>query len=126
MGGPPPVPLLSALAQGGVAAVPPEQWPDVAVECDACARATGDARYPVLQQVLLQTSEWWDERGGVPTAIANQIHDVITKQLPSTLASESPANAYVLATNLAQDLRALLTGTADWIERGYVSRPGDD
>jgi hypothetical protein len=126
MSDPSPAPLLWALANGGVAAVPPERWEDVAVECDARARATGDARYPVIQQVLLQALEWWDDRGGVPRAIADQIQDVITKQLPTTLAATSPAEAYGLATNLAGDLRALLTGTSDWIERGYVSPPPED
>jgi hypothetical protein len=120
-----PAPLLHALADGGVAAVPPERWEDVAVECDARAQATGDARYPVIQQVLLETFEWWDERGGVPRAIANQIQDVITKELPPTLGASSPADGYVLATKLAHNLRALLTGTSDWIERGYVNPPED-
>jgi hypothetical protein len=90
-----PAPLLHALADGGVAAVPPERCEDVAVECDARARATGDARYPVIQPVLLETFEWWDERGGVPRAIANQIQDVITKELPPTLGASSPADGYV-------------------------------
>ena len=116
-------PLLTALAQEGLQGVSVDRLEKVAEECDARARETGDARYPVLEQVLIQMSSWWGERGGIPTALANEADALFKAQLPDTLAAESAAEGYVRATSLAQELRGLMTGPSNWVARGYLRPP---
>jgi hypothetical protein len=118
-----PASLLQALADDGLRAVPADRFEEVAEECDARARETGDARYPVLHQVLLQANSWWDERGGVPKAIADEVDAVIRSQLPGALAEPSSREGYARAMDLANGLRALMTGLNNWVDRGYLKPP---
>lgn len=118
--------LLDALASGGLDAIPAERFTEVAQECHEKASETGDARYPVLEQLVLEVLDWWsdyDERGGVPRPIVDRIDRAITSELPSVLESSDSADAYGRARHLADELRDLLTGPSDWISKGYLSPP---
>jgi hypothetical protein len=117
---------LDDLASHGLQAIPASRFLEAAEDCAARASATGDARYPILHQVMGEVLDWWtdhDERGGIPAAVVSEINGVITQQLPIVLALEQPTDGYAAAVRLADDLRALRTGPEEWIARGYLKPP---
>ena len=124
-----PTRLLQELAEGGLEAVPALQLATVADECARQADVTGDARYSTLATTFRETFDWWtdhDERGGIPTAVANGIDRVIMMQLSRVITSDDQAEAFRAATQLANDIRAYLTGPEEWIELGYLKPIDDD
>ncbi len=128
MGSADPNSLLQQLAEGGLEAVPAIYLEAVADECAHQADATGDARYVTLAIVFRETLDWWshhDEHGGIPTPVAKGIDRVIVMQLSQVIANEDQAEAFRAVEQLADDLRAYLTGPEEWIELGYL-KPLDD
>src|SRR5690348_11260855 len=107
--------LLRKLAEDGLHGVPVDQFPDVAAECDACARATGDARFPVIAQVLVEVFNWWDELGGVPRRIADDINTIVVAELPPALEATTASEGYARAVNFAEAVRPRMTGTSQWL-----------
>ncbi len=120
--------LLDELARHGLEAVPAMHLAEVATECDARARVSGDARYPVLEHLFRDVLDWWsdhDERGGIPTPVASEIDSTIRQRLPVVLGADLPTDGYAAAVQLAHTLRPLLLGPEEWIARGYLAPSTD-
>jgi hypothetical protein len=121
--------VLDSLANQGLAAVPASRFGEVVEECNARADESGDARYPVLGRIFEDVAEWWsehDERGGIPSALSDQINSAIKQRLPSVLAPQLAKDGYAKALRLAEMLEELLTGPGDWLARGYLKSKGPD
>jgi hypothetical protein len=108
---------LDRFADIGFAAVPGGALRDLAAWCCDYCEATGDARYCAIGRMLLAVDEWWsqyDESGGVPSGIVQQVETLIRRDLPAILGQDSPADAGVLARLLRQEVTALLVGPERW------------
>src|SRR4051812_40055937 len=114
---------LEELATDGLIAMPGARLKEAADDARARAGQTGDGRYVVLEWIFLGMNEWWEEHGGVPTPIAQQIDALLTERLQAVLDAEQPRDGYSRARELASALSELQTGPSDWTARGYLNQP---
>lgn len=100
---------------------------DLATWCHDWCIASGDARFCVLSEVLDDIDRWWtehDERGGVPSALLEQIDTCLRPGLTTVLELEDAAVAAQIANDLRAEVASHLLPAREWVRRGYA-RQGD-
>lgn len=110
-------PALSALLRKGTVALMPDEWIAVQGECKSLCEQRGDARYCILHELFDRLQSWrrdHDEHGGVPTALLNNIGQLIDSRIPDVLSQTRPEVAAQLATALRDEVSSRLLSNQEW------------
>lgn len=110
------------LARGGLGAVPPSEFGDLAAACRTRMLDTGDARYAVLAEMFQGLADWWSPVGAVPSSLAEAIVSRLRDQLRGVLDPDSPADGHARAVDLLTQVEACELPEREWFQQGYVTR----
>ena len=115
---------LQRLAREGFNGVPGDRLTDLWLWCRDFCEASGDGRYCAISETIRSVDEWrmeHDERGGVPTALLDEIERLLTSLLPAAIGAELASDGAMLARSMREQVQALLIGPAGWRAQGYAS-----
>jgi len=108
---------LNAFSENGFTAVSPKRLRDLAVWCDENSVNSGDARFFIIGSMISSIHDWleqYDECGGVPASLFQEINNRIMACLSEVLETSDPADASMLACSLREQVRVLLVEPSDW------------
>ena len=108
---------LRQLASRGFAEAGATRLKDLSEWCQTRCDESGDGRFCILAQTLLNIFEWWDERGdsrGVPFALIEELERTLKRQVPPILDASEPARAARLAAELRERVHVLLLPEQSW------------
>jgi hypothetical protein len=108
---------LRRLAMHGFAETGARELKDLSHWCQYRCDESGDGRFCILAQTLLNIFEWWDERGdarGVPRVLLEQVEIAFRRMVPLILDAPKPAAAAKLAAELREQICGLLLPSDSW------------
>lgn len=117
MAGPTDAESLRQLAVHGFAEGGAAQLKTLSHWCQYRCDESGDGRFCILAQTLLNIFEWWDERGdarGVPRALLEQLEIALRRMVPLILDAPESAAAAKLAAELREQVYGLLLPDDSW------------
>lgn len=113
---------LDLLAREGFASVPAHRLGDLAAWCDDWGIATGEARYSVIAEVLLEIDERWGEQG-VPQQVVEEVERSFREYLTAAVNATDAREGAYFAGKLREEVRSLPWTVEAWKAEGLVERP---
>ena len=97
---------LYRLAEQGLARFPPTALNSLADYCWDRSEATGDARYSSLWRTIAWINDLFDDYGGLPTDLVNNLDGILRARLAGVLEAGSPEEGAHLGRLMREDLQA--------------------
>lgn len=101
--------FLHRLAEGGLAAFPPSQLRDAAVECWDWGVATGDSRWCILSRTLAELATPFDDEG-MSSALLRDLDRVLASLLPDLIDAENARDGASIAQLLYDQMKQEVGG----------------
>jgi hypothetical protein len=116
---------LLRLAEGGLAAYPPDKIADLVNSCRDFCRAIPDARYCVLADALKIVADWFEERdryGGVFTSSVTELNGAL-QRLPLIVDETEPGAAVAIASDLQAEVSLIVERGEEQLNAMYRDNP---
>jgi hypothetical protein len=85
-----------------------DKLPELIGWCWDNADQSGDARYSGIARALDALLDAWDVKTGIPEAIAEEINELLARQLDGILSVPDPASGAAQARRLREEILRLL------------------
>jgi hypothetical protein len=116
---------LLRLAEGGLAAYPPNKIADLVSSCRDLCRAIPDARYCILADALKIVADWFEQRdgyGGVCTSSVTELNGAF-QRLPLIVDETEPGAAAAFASDLQAEVSLIVGRGEEQLNAIYRDNP---